>query len=80
MKSWRSGKRAQTRQSRRLFVSDRSRNAHLVRETLERDGYPRLQMSLIVALTGGAGSGFSYGLGHGPVRTRRGVHWAGDGP
>jgi hypothetical protein len=47
---------------RRWFGSDRSRNVHRVREELERDGYPRLQMGLIVALTGGAGFGFSYAL------------------
>ena len=71
MKSWRSGRKLQTRSPtpahRRWFGRDRSRNVHKVREELEREGYPRLQMSLIVALTGGAGFGFSYGLLQGGV-------------
>ena len=71
MKSWHSGRKslahAQAPSKHRLFGSDRSRNVHKVREELERDGYPRLQMSLIVALTGGAGFGFSYGLLQGGV-------------
>lgn len=71
MKPWRTRRRLQTRPQtpthRRWFGSDRSRNVHKVREELERDGYPRLQMSPIVALTGGAGFGFSYGLLQGGV-------------
>ena len=71
MKSWHSGRKLHTRSPtpahRRWFGRDRSRNVHKVREELEREGYPRLQMSLIVALTGGAGFGFSYGLLQGGV-------------
>jgi hypothetical protein len=46
----------------RWFGSNRSQNIYRVRDELERDGYPRLQMALIVALTGGVGFGCSYGL------------------
>ena len=71
MKAWRSGRSLRAKPGsllgKRPFGSDRSRNVHRVREELERDGYPRLQMSLIVALTGGAGFGFSYGLLQGGV-------------
>lgn len=47
---------------RRWFGANRSQSIHRVREELERDGYPRFQMALIVALTGGLGFGCSYGL------------------
>src|SRR5688500_5100123 len=40
-----------------------------LRRQLERHGYPRLQMLLLVALTGGAGFLASYGLLHAGLET-----------
>lgn len=45
---------------RQLF--HRSREIQRLRGSLERDGYPRLQMFFLVALTGGSGFIASYGL------------------
>lgn len=45
-------------------AQERARHLHRVRNLLEREGYPRMQMGLIVALTGAAGFAASFGLLH----------------
>ena len=47
---------------REWVAQDRARHLHRVRNVLEREGYPRLQMGLIVALTGAVGFAASFGL------------------
>ena len=55
-------KKPDTSERRSWLRQSRSHHLLRVKEGLERDGYPRLQMALIVMLTGGVGFGASYGL------------------